>query len=164
MRSFSTACLALSLFLFFAAIETRSQSAERPQVPEIRMQALDGDVWSLSDHHGKVIVLNFWATWCEPCRTEKPMLNRMAEELADEGLLIAGISLDDGNTELVQKFVDEYKIGYTILMAAPDSPWAQIDNLPTTILIDKNGRMAEKYVGAVPEDELRKDLEALLNE
>ncbi len=164
MRTLPTACLAVTLLLLLTAIETRSQTEKRPLVPEIRMQTLVGDAWSLSEHRGKVIVLNFWATWCEPCRTEKPMLDRLAEELADDGLLIAGISLDDGNTDLVKKFVDEYKIGYTILMAAPDSPWAQIDNLPTTILVDKMGRMAQKYVGAVPEDELRKDLEALLNE
>ena len=156
--------MAVTLFLFFTVIETHSQTVERLPIPEIKMQTLDGDAWSLSDHRGKVVVLNFWATWCEPCRTEKPMLNRLAEELADDGLLIAGISLDDGNMDLVTKFVDEYKIGYTILMAAPDSPWAQIDNLPTTILVDKKGRMAEKYVGAVPEDELRSDLKALLNE
>jgi hypothetical protein len=79
-------------------------------------------------------------------------------------LVIAGISLDEGDTALVQKFVDEYKIGYTILMAEPGSPWAGIDNLPTTIVVDKRGRMAERYVGAVPEDELRRDVDALLKE
>ena len=128
------------------------------------MKTLGGERWSLGDQVGKVVVLNFWATWCEPCRTEKPMLNRLAEELAAAGLEVAGISLDEGDTALVQKFIDEYKIGYTILMADPDSPWAGIENLPTTILVDKKGRMAERYVGAVPENELRRDVEALLKE
>ena len=128
------------------------------------MPTLHGERWSLAHQAGRVVVLNFWATWCEPCRTEKPMLNRMADELADDGLVIAGISLDEGNIALVQKFVDEYKIGYTILMVEPGSPWAGIDNLPTTIVVDKSGRMAERYVGAVPEDELRRDVDALLKE
>lgn len=128
------------------------------------MQTLGEKTWSLGDQAGKVIVLNFWATWCVPCRTEKPMLNRLAEELADDGLVVAGVSLDDGDTALVRRFVDEYKIGYTILMVEPGSPWAGIENLPTTIVVDKKGRMAERYLGAVPEDELRRDVEALLKE
>jgi len=158
------AVISFAAFWYLLNAAAYGQTPERPLVPDLTMQTLIGDTWSLSDQADKVVVLNFWATWCVPCRTEKPMLNRLAEEFADDGLLIAGISLDEGNTDLVQKFVDEYKIGYTILMAEPDSPWAGIENLPTTILVDKKGRMAERYLGAVPEDELRRDVEALLKE
>ena len=117
----------------------------------------------MSDQKGRVVVLNFWATWCEPCRTEVPYLIRLRGELGGKGLVIAGVTLDEG-TDVVKKFVAEYKVDYPILVPPANSPWTKLENTPTTLVIDREGRLAHKYIGAVPEDELRRDIETLLTE
>ena len=138
-------------------------NAQRVPVPNISMPTLDGGQWSLKEHKGEVVVLNFWATWCEPCRTEVPYLIKLRSELGSKGLAVAGVTLDEG-TDVVKKFVAEYKVDYPILIPPAGSPWTKLDSTPTTLVIDREGRLAEKYIGAVPEEELRRDLEKLLAE
>ena len=140
-----------------------SADAQRVPVPNIAMPTLDGGQWSLKDNAGKVVVLNFWATWCEPCRTEVPYLIKLRGELGTKGLTVAGVTLDEG-TDVVKKFVAEYKVDYPILIPPAGSPWTKLDNTPTTLVIDREGRLAQKYIGAVPEEELRRDIEKLLAE
>jgi thiol-disulfide isomerase/thioredoxin len=127
------------------------------------MPTLDGKTWSLSEQRGKVVVLNFWATWCEPCRTEVPYLIKLRSELGGKGLDVAGITLDE-DVKIVEKFAAEYRVGYPILIPPAGSPWTKLENTPTTLLIDREGRLAGKYIGAVPEAELRRDVEKLLAE
>lgn len=138
-------------------------NAQRVPVPNIAMPTIDGGQWNLKDHKGEVVVLNFWATWCEPCRTEVPYLIKLRGELGAKGLTVAGITLDEG-TDVVKKFVAEYKVDYPILVPPAGSPWTKLDNTPTTLVIDREGRLAQKYIGAVPEEQLRRDLEKLLAE
>lgn len=108
------------------------------------------------------VVLNFWATWCEPCRTETPMLVKMAKDYEKRGLRIVGLNLDESGSEaLVKKFVAEYKVTYPVLVLPADSPLSRVENLPTTLLIDAEGRLVKKYVGAVPENVAREDIEKL---
>lgn len=133
-------------------------------VPNLALSALDGSQWSLEEQRGSIVLLNFWATWCQPCRTEKPMLVKLAGEYKKSGLKIAGVALDEDGTELVKKFVDEYKIDYPTLIPPADSPLRSIENLPNTLLIDREGRLVKKYVGAVPEKVLRTELDNLLSE
>lgn len=91
-----------------------------------------------------MIVVNFWATWCEPCRTETPMLVKAAGEYGKRRLKVVGIALDEDASELIKKFVAEYKIDYPILIRPADSPLFRMENLPTTLLIDADGRLAKK--------------------
>ena len=137
--------------------------AQRVPVPNISMPTLDGGQWSLKENAGRVVVLNFWATWCEPCRTEVPYLIKLRGELGGKGLSVAGVTLDEG-TDVVKKFVAEYKVDYPILVPPAGSPWTKLENTPTTLVIDREGRLAQKYIGAVPEEELRRDIEKLLAE
>ena len=109
----------------------------------------------------RVVLLNFWATWCEPCRTETPMLVNLGKEYNERGLKIVGIALDTGGTNLIKKFITEYKVDYPILLPIPGSSLSRIDPVPTTILIDSEGRMVKKYVGELPENILREDIEKL---
>lgn len=151
------------LVVALLAIGFADADAQRVPVPNIAMPTLDGGQWSLNEHKGEVVVLNFWATWCEPCRTEVPYLIKLRNELGGKGLAIAGITLDEG-TEVVKKFVAEYQVDYPILIPPAGSPWTKLDSTPTTLVIDREGRLAEKYIGAVPEEQLRSDLEKLLAE
>ncbi len=140
-----------------------NSGAQRVPVPNISMPTLEGGHWSLKEHKGEVVVLNFWATWCEPCRTEVPYLIKLRGKLGGKGLAVAGITLDEG-TDVVKKFVAEYKVDYPILIPPAGSPWTKLDSTPTTLVIDREGRLAEKYIGAVPEEQLRRDIEKLLAE
>jgi thiol-disulfide isomerase/thioredoxin len=137
---------------------------ERRVTPEISLTALDGRVWSLEDRRGKVLVVNYWATWCPPCRAETPSLVNLATDLSPRGLEVVGISLDE-SPEVIPPFVEAFKVPYPILVPPRGSPLtAEIHSIPTTLLIDKQGRVAKRYEGAVSESALRKDVEQLLAE
>ncbi|MCC6697261.1 MAG: TlpA family protein disulfide reductase, partial [Candidatus Hydrogenedentes bacterium] len=87
----------------------------------------------------------------------------LGREHKQRHLAIAGISLDE-DPEAVKKFIAEYKVDYPILIPEPDSPWGSLDNTPTTLLIDRHGKLVQRYIGAVPERRLRTDTEAALAE
>jgi cytochrome c biogenesis protein CcmG, thiol:disulfide interchange protein DsbE len=160
-------CIALlSLLIVCFAAEFPGQTVKTPKpaenaIPNLTLNTIDGKQWSLYDNLGKPLVLNFWATWCEPCRTEIPMLVKVVDDYEKQGLKVVGIALDEGEPEIIKKFAAEYKIDYPILMPEPNSPLLRIENLPMTLLIDAEGRLAKKYVGAMPERVLREDLEIL---
>lgn len=161
MRGSILATVILALAVLFTT-KAHAQNS-RIAVPNIQMPVLEGSEWSLVDHKGKVVVLNFWATWCEPCRTEVPYLVELGKELGPRGLIMAGVTLDE-NVDVVKKFVAENKVDYPVLLPPAGSPWTRLENTPTTLLIDREGRLAHKYTGAVPEHVLRSDAEKLLSE
>ena len=152
----------ISSFVFFLLCAS-AFGQQRVAVPNISMPTLDGETWSLKEERGKVVVLNFWATWCEPCRTKVPYLVKLQGEFGGKGLAVAGVTLDE-DPKIVEKFAAEYKVDYPILLPPAGSPWTKLENTPTTLLIDREGRLAGKYIGAVPEEELRRDVERLLAE
>lgn len=152
------------LFAALLLAGSASGQAERsmPGVPDLVLTTLDGNEWSLKENRGSIVVLNFWATWCEPYRTEIPFLVKLASEFKHAGVRVAGISVDAGGKMLVSKFATEYKINYPVLIPDRDSPLARVENVPMTLLIDREGRLFRKYTGAVPEKTLRADIEKLV--
>jgi thiol-disulfide isomerase/thioredoxin len=139
--------------------------AERKAMPQIELSDLKGAPWRLSDHRGEVVLVNFWATWCTPCRMETPDLVRVAQQYGPRGVAFVGVSMDDQPKSAAPAFVSHYKIPYPVLV--PDSGFTlgnAIESLPTTLLVDRNGRLAKAYTGAVTADRLRSDLERLLAE
>lgn len=155
--------LAFAGFATGARAQKTEKTAEKP-LPNLTLDTIDGKKWSLYDNRGKVVLINFWATWCQPCRTETPMLVELADQYEKQGLRIVGIALDEDGTEIIKKFAAEYKIDYPILLPVPGSALSRIDPVPTTILIDRNGFLSKKYVGELPEDILRADIEKLTAE
>ena len=119
----------------------------------------------MADHRGQVVLVNYWATWCWPCREEMPGLSRLARELGPQGLAVVGVSIDKGSRDRVRKFVDEMKVPYPVAFPDPLSQmeWG-LEGVPTTILVDRHGRVAKSYVGAVREGDFRTDVETLLAE
>lgn len=159
----------LGLFLFFFAPESWwqfgvSPAAERKGSSAFALTALDGTTWDFADKRGNVVVVNYWATWCGPCRFETPGLVSFSEEFRDKGVEVVGVTLDD-DISLVQPFIDSYKVSYPILLPGqdPNLPAGDIA-LPTTFLYDKEGKLAKKYTGIVLESTLRSDASALLAE
>jgi 5'-nucleotidase / UDP-sugar diphosphatase len=143
-----------------AAATAKKNVAEKP-LPDLKLPDLNGGKWSLHENQGRVVLINFWATWCAPCRAETPMLVKLGKEYESRGLEIVGIALDDDGTGNIQKFAADFEIDYPILLPVPGSRLSRIDPVPTTLLIDSQGRLAKKYVGAMPEKILRADIEKL---
>jgi thiol-disulfide isomerase/thioredoxin len=134
-------------------------------MPKLVLEQLGGGAWRLGDHQGQVVLINYWATWCGPCREETPGLARMARELGPEDFAVVGVSLDEGGREKVQRFVDEFHLSYPVAFPGPMSQMSQgMEGVPTTILVDRKGRVAKTYVGAVGEEDLRRDVAVLLGE
>jgi thiol-disulfide isomerase/thioredoxin len=122
----------------------------RTEVPAFSLTTLDGRTISSADWRGKVVLVNFWATWCGPCRAEVPDLVALQERYRDH-LVVLGISEDTGPdaVNLVEKFADEYKINYTLAMTTEEMSkvFPGVVALPTTFILDREGRVALKHVG-----------------
>jgi thiol-disulfide isomerase/thioredoxin len=137
---------------------------ERRAMPDFTLAQLGGGRWSVAQSRGKVVLLNFWATWCPPCRMETPHLVNLHERYREQGFEVIGISLDERQS-VVPPFVKRYRIPYPVLL--PDQDFAlaaQIESLPTSVLLDRQGRVATVYHGAVSESDVRPDVEHLIQE
>jgi cytochrome c biogenesis protein CcmG/thiol:disulfide interchange protein DsbE len=134
------------------------QSAESgPLAPDFSLQDLSDQEVSLSDFRGKVVLLDFWATWCPPCRMSIPELVKLQDKYRDDGLEILGISLDDPQDELgryLKEFKEKYKINYRILRfnnkVMQDYFGMESPAIPTMFVIDRDGKIREKIVGFDP--------------
>lgn len=139
----------------------------RKPMRDLILPELDGGDWKLAGHHGQVIIINYWATWCEPCREELPGLMDVARRSSHEDLAIVAISMDTGPDAAakVTQFAARYRLQYPI--AFPDKTGIDLHDLirlPTTVLIDREGRVAMTTAGEVEREDLAKDVAALLAE
>ncbi|MBP6002518.1 MAG: TlpA family protein disulfide reductase [Pyrinomonadaceae bacterium] len=159
----------MAAILFFFAPESWWQFgvapvSERKVSSILRAPVLDGGEWDIAEHRGKVVVVNYWATWCAPCRFETPGLVRFAEGYKDRGVEIVGISMDDDRSAIAP-FISSYGIKYPTLLPGVDTNLPPDGMpLPTTFLYDKEGRLSKKYTGIVLESTLSSDVDALLAE
>ncbi len=142
--------------------------ADRPPLVLAAPSPLDNTAgWTLAEHRGQVILINYWATWCVPCQAELPGLIQLSRNLSPRGLSVLGISLDagPGRSVRVRQFAARWQIPYPIAFP-PDS--ATLDSgpmaLPTTLLIDRHGRLARIVSGATDPATLARDLDTLLAE
>jgi cytochrome c biogenesis protein CcmG/thiol:disulfide interchange protein DsbE len=129
--------------------------ASNVAVPPFNLLNLKGEKVRSADFQGKVILLNFWASWCPPCREEIPFFNELYNRYKKEGLVVIGIALDRGGPEEVQKFVDKFKVEFIILRgdeavveAFNSLPgMGPFQGVPTTFLIDRQGQICRRFVG-----------------
>lgn len=142
-------------------------AASRQPAQSVTFPQLDGGQWSLADHRGQIVLINYWATWCEPCREELPGLMQVARESGPRGLSVVGVSLDDGPdaSAKVQQFAAQYRLPYPVAFPAPtERLGAREITIPTTVLLDRQGRVVKTYTGAVERSDFAKDIAALLAE
>jgi thiol-disulfide isomerase/thioredoxin len=138
--------------------------ASNPQpAPPFLLQDVDGNVVSTAQWQGKVVLLNFWATWCPPCRQEIPILVNLAKKYKDN-LLIVGVSVDDGSPDDVREFAKAFRMNYPVVMWSHElvSEYGGVPALPTTFLINKNGRVVQKHEGLYPPEVYDTEVRALM--
>jgi peroxiredoxin len=142
----------------------RASAAGQP-APDFSLQSIEGKTLHLSDLRGKAVVVNFWATWCQPCKIEMPWFVELQKQYGPEGLQIVGISADEDTTaDELGKFTKEMGINYPILLGKEEveQAYGGIQFLPVTVFVDRDGKIVDKVYGlkgrAEIEDNIKKSL------
>ena len=125
---------------------------------------LNGENVSLSDFKGKIVILDFWATWCPPCVTEIPHFIELYEQYKDQGFAMVGVSLDREGVDVVKSFVQKYGINYPILMSdgQVEKAYGGITSIPTTFVIDSANNIRRKYIGYRDKSVFEADIKTFL--
>jgi peroxiredoxin len=131
--------------------------------PDFTLPQLDGPELQLSSYRGKVVLLDFWATWCVPCREEIPHFIELQDKYRDKGLQIIGVSMDDGPAP-VKDFYQQFHMNYPVVMgnAKTGELYGGVLGLPIAFVIDRNGRITAKHIGAAKPEVIEKEVAALL--
>jgi thiol-disulfide isomerase/thioredoxin len=162
--------LALTLFAFREPAPLTAQpfacsSAARPATLTFTLKDLDNADVMLSAFKGKVILLNFWATWCGPCRKETPWFVDLQDRYGKEGLQALGISVDD-TLELLKPYAAQFKMNYPVLQGRGHdevmSAFGSITSLPTTFIISRDGKLCAKHIGATKKESYEAQVKGLL--
>lgn len=141
--------------------------------PTVAIQGLDGKEVTLQDYKGKVVLVNFWATWCEPCKVEIPWMIEFQQKYSPRGFTILGVSMDEDGKKAIQPFLDRERFdvgGQQVPMSYPiflgsdaiAEKFGGILGLPTTMLYNRDGKKVRTIVGLVNHDDLSKAIESLL--
>jgi len=169
----------VSLMLVFGFNMARRRSDEAREAnsppmglmaPDFTLQSLDGKAVKLADFRGKAVVLNFWATWCDPCREEMPWFEDLQKQYGPQGLQIVGVAMDDADPADVAKFTKELNVDYPILMGKPAvrnavaDAYGGIEFLPETFYIGRDGKVLQKVFGLRDRGEIEDYIKQALNE
>ena len=131
--------------------------------PDFELSTLDGKAVHLSDYRGKAVVLNFWATWCDPCKVEMPWLVDLQQRYGPQGLQIVGVAMDDSGKDAIQTFAQQMGVNYVVLQgknAVGDAYGAT--GYPTTVYIDRNGKVLNHILGLVSKSEIEDNIKQAL--
>lgn len=162
IRSWGIPLLALLGVLWF--FNRTPQKVDPRPAPAWELLTPEGEGVRSDDFAGKVVVLNFWATWCPPCRVEIPGFIDLQEQYGEDGLRIVGISLDTDGPAAVREFAETTGINYPVIMgdAAVVSAYGDVRTLPTTFIIDRDGRIVRSHRGYLTKSALRRAIRPLL--
>lgn len=137
----------------------------RPADFDFTLQDMNGDDVSFSELKGKVVLLNFWATWCGPCKIEMPWFVEFADEYEDQGLVVLGVSIDD-TPDKIQEFATQYDVDYPMLVGLDRedfmASYGPIWGVPMTFFIDRDGALCRTHAGIAAREEFEKDITDLL--
>ena len=151
-----------------ARAEACTETAPGDCLPPLDFMDMDGTVWPKDDLAGKVVMVNFWATWCRPCQAEIPALTATYHRHADAGFVLLGVMMDsdDVSDEELAAFAERYELDYPIVPLDSDiwNEFGPPDALPTTLIYDRTGKLRLRQRGALSEASLRDSVEELLAE
>ena len=141
-----------------AAVAAQSDNNELPSAPDFTLPDLEGGQRSLSDYKDKVVFVNFWATWCPPCRAEIPYFIDLVSQYGDQGFVVLGIALDPREFEKVSPFVKQMGINYPVVLDknGVSNLYGGISSIPTTFVINRDGKVVDQIVGSRPKSEFEK--------
>jgi peroxiredoxin len=150
--------------LVFFIVAGNAQSSKRQKAPNFALSSQNGKVIELVKLKGKVVLVNFWATWCPPCRAEIPDFIDVYNIYKSKGFEIVGIALDEEGWQKVAPFMKEAKINYPIVLGTRTitQAYGGIDGIPTTFIVDKDGYIVEHQVGMLTKTALEKALKKYL--
>jgi peroxiredoxin len=138
--------------------------SQRKHAPDFALKDASGKLVHLADYKGKVVVLDFWATWCGPCTIEIPWFTEFQRKYKDRGFEVLGVSMDDDGWKAITPFVERKKINYRVLLGDDKTGdlYGGLEALPTTFVIDRYGRIAAVHVGLTDKKEFENAIEKLL--
>jgi Peroxiredoxin len=134
-----------------------------PTAPDFSLKQMNGETFRLSEHRGEVVVLNVWATWCDPCHTEVPGFVELQREFADEGVTFVGLSIDDGGFTAVRPFAQKYDLNYPQLVSQTVAweKYGRSQTVPRTFVIGRKGRIRYRHTGLLMKGRLEIVLDKL---
>ena len=166
-------CAAVAAFALWTACANHSVKADasvkpegtRKPAPEFTLKDANGQTVHLSDYKGKVVLLDFWATWCGPCKIEIPWFMEFEQQLKDRGFAVLGVSMDEDGWNVVKPYIQQYKVNYRILLGNDQvgEIYGGVESLPTTFIIDRQGKIASVHIGLSGKDEFKNAITQLLD-
>jgi len=143
----------------------KAQGNRKP-APAFTLKDAEGKSVSLEDYKGKVVLLNFWATWCGPCKIEIPWFVAFEQKYKDKGFAVLGVAMDEEGFKVVKPYVDEQKINYRILGGndAVGTLYGGVESLPTSFVIDREGKIAATHIGLVSKSDYEDQIVELLED
>ena len=158
------ACLVLCLSGQSSLRAQGGTADQRQTAPGWQLRDLSGKTVKLSDFKGKVVILDFWATWCPPCRKEIPGFIDLQKKYADKGLVVVGVSLDEQGAAIVQPFVKQLGMTYPVVLGDGQvvAAYGGIEAIPTTFIIDRQGKVVTVHQGYVDPAAFEADIKPLL--
>lgn len=133
--------------------------------PDFELVSLDGRKVKLSDFRGKAVVLNFWATWCAPCKVEMPWFVDLQKHYASDGLEIVGVAMDDSDPQKIAQFASEMGVNYPVLLGTNkvSEAYGDVEYLPTTFYINRQGKIVGKVAGLIDKAQIENDARKALD-
>jgi cytochrome c biogenesis protein CcmG/thiol:disulfide interchange protein DsbE len=170
---FAAALVAVGLWALFSPESRTVRSAppvkpvaDRKPAPEFALKDADGKIVRLEEYKGKVVLLDFFATWCGPCKIEIPWFMEMERANKDKGFSVLGVSMDDEGWEVVKPFLADLGVNYRVVIGndATAQIYGGVDSLPTTFLIDRNGKIAAIHIGLASKKVFEDGIQQLLQD
>ncbi len=145
---------------------TGGPALSKPGVPapEFALQTLAGQTLRLSDLRGKAVLLNFWATWCPPCKEEIPWFVELQKQYGPQGLQIVGVAMDDAGHDVIAKFAATMKIDYPVMLGTDQvaDEYGGVESLPTTFYIGRDGKIVSRVFGLTSHKDIEDNIRAAL--
>jgi cytochrome c biogenesis protein CcmG/thiol:disulfide interchange protein DsbE len=163
--------IVISLMLVFgiqktrhASLRTNAGSLQGQPAPDFTLASLEGNNLKLSDYHGKAVLLNFWATWCEPCKIEMPWFIELQKKYGAQGLQILGVAMDDASPKDIAEFAKKMGVNYPIMIGkeAVGDQYGGLPYLPSTFYIGRDGKVVDRVFGLVSRSEIESNIQKAL--
>lgn len=140
------------------------QHSDRKAAPEFSLKDVDGRTVTLAEYKGKVVLLNFWATWCGPCKIEIPWFVDFEQKYKDRGFAVLGVAMDEEGWEAVKPYLEQAKVNYRVVVGNDSvaALYGGVDSLPTSFVLDQDGRIAATHVGLVSKSDYENEISQLL--